>query len=435
MKNPELADYREVMRQCVKCGACQAKCPAYRLRRREGAVARGKIALAQALTEASVDGAINLEKALLRDLDFCLLCGSCASACPNAVPTPEIVAAARRLIKAKNGATALERGVSQLTASPKLLKVAAKAAALGETIMSGFAGKNIPADSGLRLRLPQAMAGRLLPRIPRRNLFDRLPERIAGQPGKPTIGFFVGCGLSYLFPDVGEKAVVLLARLGYEVIIPKTQACCGIPATSCGDGAAVESLAARNVSAFSTADVIVTACASCFSGLSSYRAMGVADFSEKVVEFSDFLVREKLLEQLIAPQKNAEKKIPPRRVTWHDPCHLQRHGLTSAPRKILNTLPDFEFVEMAGASLCCGLGGSFSLKHYADSKAIGAEKIVGLTASLAECVVTACPGCLVQLQDIISQAGLDMRAEHLVTVLDRAVTSSVEGYASDTIGA
>ena len=426
MKMPELADYREAMRQCVKCGACQAKCPTYRLARREGAVARGKIALAQAL----IDGEMGMEKALWRDLDFCLLCGGCAVACPNAVPTPEIVAAARRHLGGQRGPAALERGISWLTATPKLLKLAARMTATGQSIMSGFAGKNIPADSGLLLRLSPAMAGRALPRIPRRDLFDRLaerqadpPEKMVGQASKPTIGFFAGCGLTYLFPQVGERVVTLLTQLGYRVIVPKNQACCGIPATSCGDGAAVERLAARNVSAFSEVDVIVTACASCFSGIGDqYRAMGAADFSEKVVEFSDFLVREQLLDHLTTRQKEeGDGKItPPRRVTWHDPCHLKRHGLTSPPRKILGALPGVQFVEMAGASLCCGLGGSFSLKHYADSMAIGAEKIAGLAAIQADCLVTTCPGCLVQLQDIISQAKLPTRAVHLAELLETA---------------
>ncbi|HBT97001.1 MAG TPA: (Fe-S)-binding protein [Desulfobulbaceae bacterium] len=416
MKNPSLADYHEAMRQCVKCGACQAKCPTYRLTRREGAVARGKIALASALA----DGEIAMENALLRDLDFCLLCGGCATACPNAVPTPEIVAAVRREISAQRGFSPLTRGIARLTASPKLLKMAARMAAAGETLAPGIVAKRIPEESGLRLRLPKAMAGRLLPQIPRRNLFDRLPEKIAGQPGKPTIGFFAGCGLTYLFPHVGEMAVHLLNRLGYSVLFPKNQGCCGIPATSCGDGAAVERLAARNVNAFAGADIIVTACASCYSGIGAYRAMGAADFSGKTVEFCDFIVRERLQDILFAEKKDGadgNSPAPWRRVTWHDPCHLKRHGLTAAPRKILANLPGIDFIEMAGASLCCGLGGSFSLKHYDASKAIGAAKIPGLQASEAELVITSCPGCLVQLQDTISRAGLNIRVAHVVEVL------------------
>jgi len=413
MKNPSLADYREPMRQCVKCGACQAKCPTYRLTRREGAVARGKIALALALA----DGEIAMEKALLRDLDFCLLCGGCVTACPNAVPTPEIVAAARREVSARRGFSPLARGIAQVTASPKLLQMTAKMAALGSAMAPGMVAERIPQESGLRLRLPKAMAGRLLPQIPRRNLFDRLPEKIAGQPGKPTIGFFAGCGLTYLFPQVGEMAVALLNRLGYSVLLAKTQGCCGIPATSSGDGEAVERLAARNVSAFAEADMIVTACASCYSGLGAYRAMGAEDFADKVVEFTDFIAREDLLDRLLGEKKDDDNSVTPRRVTWHDPCHLKRHGLTTAPRKILAKLPGVEFVEMPRADLCCGLGGSFSLKHYGASKAIGAGKIMGLAASGAEVVATSCPGCLVQLQDTISQAGLNIRAAHLLEIL------------------
>jgi len=416
MKNPSLADYREPMRQCVKCGACQAKCPTYRLTRREGAVARGKIALAAALA----DGEIGMENGLLSDLDFCLMCGGCVTACPNAVPTPEIVGAARREISAQHGFSALSKGISQLTASPKLLKMAAKTAAAGQAFAPGIFADKIPQQSGLRLRFPKAMAGRLLPHIPRRNLFDRLPEKIAGQPAKPTIGFFAGCGLTYLFPHIGEMAAALFNRLGYEVVIPRTQACCGIPATSCGDGAALERLAAQNAAAFAGLDFIVTACASCFAGIGdNYRALGLADFADKVVEFSDFFVRQGLLERLLEERKNNEegKSEPLQRLTWHDPCHLTRHGLTAAPRKILAALPGIEFVDMVGASLCCGLGGSFSLKHYGAARAIGAAKVPGLQESRAELVVTSCPGCLVQLQDIISQAGLNMRAAHVVEIM------------------
>jgi glycolate oxidase iron-sulfur subunit len=416
MKTLTLADYREAMRQCVKCGACQAKCPTYRLTRREGAVARSKIALAAALS----DGGIGMENELLSDLDFCLMCGGCVTACPNAVPTPEIVGAARREISAQRGFSALSKGISQLTASPKLLRMAAKTAAAGQALAPGIIADKIPQQSGLRLRFPKAMAGRLLPRIPRKNLFDRLPEKIFGQPDEPTIGFFVGCGLTYLFPHIGEMVVTLFNRLGYQVVVPRAQACCGIPATSCGDGAALERLAAQNAAAFAGVDVIVTACASCFAGIGdNYRAMGLAEFAGKVVEFSDFFLRQGLIDRLFGEKKDGAeaKNNPPQRLTWHDPCHLKRHGLTAAPRKILAALPGIEFVDMDGADLCCGLGGSFSLKHYAPSKAIGAAKIPGLQASGAEAIVTSCPGCLVQLQDIISQAGLNMRAAHLAEVM------------------
>ncbi|MDR3090234.1 MAG: (Fe-S)-binding protein [Desulfobulbaceae bacterium] len=413
-----LADYREVMRRCVKCGACQAKCPTYRLTRREGAVARGKVALALAL----VDKEISIENALLRDMDFCLMCGSCLTACPNNIPTPEIVAAARREISGQRGLSPLARGLSFITSSPRVLSLAAKIAA--NSAFARVAAEKIPAISGLRLRFPKEMAGRILPEIPRRNLFARLPERLPGQAGKAIIGFFAGCGLTYLYPHIGEMAARLLHRLGYSLIIPRNQGCCGIPALSCGDGATADALAARNAAAFAEfaeVDVIVTACASCFSGLRGYDGQcggktAEADFYRKVIEFSQFLAREELARLVALHQKSAGQATKARRVTWHDPCHLKSHGLTAPPRQILAALPGLKFREAEGANLCCGLGGSFSLKHYAASQAIGAAKIEGLRASGADLVVTACPGCLAQLQDSISQAGLNMRAVHLAEI-------------------
>ena len=415
MKTKTLTDYQAEMQQCVKCGHCQAHCPTYLISQREGAVARGKIALATAVAA----GEVTLEDRLREDIDFCLMCGSCVQSCPNRVPTPEIVGALRREISAEKGLSALGRGVALLTGSPLAMKAAVKGGALLRPLWA----RRVPDSSGLHLRLPPAgMAGRTLPELPFRNLFDRLPEFSPGQPGMPTVGFFAGCGISYLYPQVGEAMVAVLRGLGYGVYLPRAQRCCGIPALSSGNGQLVEELAAVNVAAFAARSVtaIVTACASCFGGISAHyqEMMAPAEFTGKVVEFSIFLQREGVVGRLAAMEKWPQRQL----VTYHDPCHLKSHGITSEPRQLLRALPNIEFVEMDGAAPCCGLGGSFSARHYPESKKIGAAKIDGLQASGASLVTTACPGCMLQLQDIINHAGLDMRVVHILELLAEALT-------------
>ncbi len=414
-KNKSLQDFEKVIRECVKCGVCQAHCPTYQVSKKEGQVARGKIALAAAL----LDGETGLEERLQQDVSMCLMCGSCVNKCPNKVPTHEIVGAIRRQITDNQGLSLIGKGVATLLGSPVLMKTLSK----GGALLSPLVLKKVPESSGLRLRFPTPfMKDRTVPKIAFRNLFDRVPEFIEGRADKPVVGFFAGCSITYAYPEIGEIMVSILQRMGYSVYVPRAQQCCGIPALSSGNGRQVEQLAETNVDAFSQKKVqyIITACASCNGGIGEYyRTMkaNYDDFTGKVVDFSVFLKKEGLFEELAGVKKWPER-VP---VTYHDPCHLKNQGITREPRELLRALPNVDFVEMESASICCGLGGTFSVYHYEASKAIGARKIQGLRESKAELIATACPGCIMQLQDIINHADLPVRAVHILELLAEAL--------------
>ncbi len=414
-KNKSLQDFDKVIRECVKCGVCQAHCPTYNVSKREGDVARGKIALAAAL----LDGEAGLEERLQQDISMCLMCGSCVNKCPNKVPTNEIVGAIRRQITDNQGLSFVGKGVSTLLGSKVLMKTLSKSGAMFSPLLL----KKVPETSGLRLRFPiPFMKNRTVPKIAFRNLFDRVPEFIEGRPDKPVIGFFAGCSITYAYPEIGEMMISILQRMGYSVHIPRSQQCCGIPALSSGNGKLVEELAETNVSAFKNREVkyIITACASCNGGIGEYYRTMKADFddfTEKVIDFSVFLKQEGLFEELAAMEKWPERM----KVTYHDPCHLKTQGITKEPRQLLRSLPNVDFVEMENASTCCGLGGTFSVYHYEASKAIGRRKVAGLVESGAERIATACPGCIMQLQDVINHAGLKVRAVHLLELMVEAL--------------
>lgn len=414
-KNKRLQDFEKVIRECVKCGICQAHCPTYQVSKKEGAVARGKIALAAAL----LDGEAGLEERLQQDISMCLMCGSCVNKCPSKVPTHEIVGAIRRQITDNQGLSLIGRGVSTLLGSPVLLKTISK----GGAVLSPLVFKKVPESSGLRLRFPAScMKDRTVPKIAFRNLFDRVPEFIEGRADKPVVGFFAGCSITYAYPEIGESMVAILQRMGFSVYMPRSQQCCGIPALSSGNGRLVEQLAETNVGAFSKKKVryIITACASCNGGIGEYYHTMKADYDDftgKVIDFSVFLKQEGLFAELAGMAK-LQKKV---KVTYHDPCHLKLQGITKEPRELLRALANVDFVEMENASTCCGLGGTFSVHHYKASKAIGARKIEGLKDSGAELIATACPGCIMQLQDIINHARLPVRAVHILELLAEAL--------------
>ncbi len=420
-RNKSLQDFSDVMQSCVKCGACQAYCPAYIATKKEGAVARAKISLAASFLDKETE----LDPGLLDDISMCLMCGSCVTKCPNKVPTHEIVGALRREITGQQGLSRVGKGVAAVTGSRTLMKGLSKSGSLFSPLFL----KKIPQTSGLTLRFPQGtgMQGRTVPSPQFRNLFDRVPEFVEGVPGMDTVGFFAGCAISYLYPEIGEKMVRVLNGMGFSVVVPRKQQCCGIPALSSGNGKLVETLADRNVAVFAKAGVsrIVTACASCNGAIGEqYRSMeGVpASFTDLVIDFSVFVQEQGLVAELASQKKTAH----PVKVTYHDPCHLKVQGITAEPRELLRALPQVEFVEMENAAACCGLGGTFSVYHYETSKKIGARKMSGLKESGAELIATGCPGCIMQLQDSINHAELSVKAVHLLDLLAEALPAPVK---------
>lgn len=415
-KLKDLEELREEIEQCVKCGACRAHCPVFGAEHREGRVARGKIALSKAV----LDGQVDFEKKVVEELSQCLLCGSCCAQCPNKVPTEEIVAAARRRIAAEQGLSSFGKGVAAVLGRPRLMNALAKTGGA----FSALLFRKLPENSGLRLRFPAPYldAARTLPPLTSKPFRERVPEVIPGQPGQPTIAFFTGCGINYMYPAIGEAFLKALQFLGVTIVIPGDQGCCGLPAVSAGAGETVERLAEQNLAALTRrpVDYVVTACASCNAGLGKiYAEMGpeFAELSRKTKDIFVFLAEHGLPEKLAALPRT-EKRT---KVTYHDPCHLRTRGITREPRLILQSLPQVEFVEMEAAGTCCGLGGTYSVYHYGHSRKIGAKKAGHIAVSGAKLVATDCPGCIMQLQDSINHAGGSQRAVHILELLAEAL--------------
>ncbi len=416
-----LGSYREEIGRCVKCGACRAHCPVFGAEKHEARVARGKIALAHALLQGDID----LEKRFLIEMSQCLLCGSCYAQCPNKLHTERIVAAARREIARRKGLSTFSKGLVEALDRPGLMELLTKSGA----VVSKWLLKQVPEHSGLRLRLPIPYIDfeRTLPELTSNPFRDRHPEVIPGQPGKPIVLLFSGCGLNHLHPQSGEALLEALRWMGVTVLLPKHQVCCGLPAVSAGAGTTVESLAEKNLAVFGRYryDYIVTACASCHSGLTQlYPQLGssFAFLNDTVKDVAAFLMELGMAEKLNRQPKSEQ----PVRVTYHDPCHLRHHGVTTHARGLLSALPQVNFVEMEAAGTCCGLGGTYSVAHYDTSKKIGAKKAAHIADSGAQLVATDCPGCIIQLQDSINHAGGQQRAVHLLDLVAEALRRDVD---------
>lgn len=412
-----LADYRPQMAQCVKCGLCRAHCPVFAERGRETAVARGKITLAQAL----LDGDIGPDDKVAESLSQCLLCGTCSRHCPNQVPVDSMVLAARRELAAHRGRSLLSRSLAAVLRRPRLMQMLA----FGVPRFAGLLFHRVPRQSGLRLRfsLPMVSRQRSLPAFARNSFRRSHAEYHPGNPDRPLVALFTGCMINFIYPQAGEGALRALTALGFNVVIPRDQGCCGLPALSAGDGATAGELAANNLRAFSLHNPahIVALCASCHSGMTRYFCdLGPAyeKLSLRVTDIHTLLVDaglEAVLQGLPRPAT-----VPG--AALHLPCHL-RHDpqQAAAPGRLLDALTSTEWVPMDRSEACCGLGGTFSLYHYATSQRLGAIKAEAFRQSGADRLVTACPGCIMQLQDSLDQAGLPQRACHILELLGEAL--------------
>ncbi|MCJ7746698.1 MAG: (Fe-S)-binding protein [Desulfobacterales bacterium] len=412
-----LSSLKEIAEKCVRCGICQSVCPVFAEIQREAAVARGKVSLIQKILSGDAGYSQKMSTYLLQ----CLGCGACSENCPNGVRADELILAARALMVEKRGLSLpkwliLRKILNSVYLLPMLLKTG--------SLLQGLILKRIPKESGLHLRfsLPYLNKDRFIPSLATPFFLDRYPNEVGAEDTKKRIGLFSGCSINYLFPSIGESTLRLLTRNHFSVILPKEQTCCGLPAYGSGDIETAKSLAQKNIKAFAHSDQILVPCASCFYFLKEgYVKLFPGDeevksFSQKIVEPSTFFLG------LIKPPPQGDRPLGPDkkfRVTFHDPCHLRRGmKIFQEPRRLLQCLPGVEFVEMKRPDRCCGMAGSFNLIYYNLSKKILRHKLDDIEATKADYVVTACLGCMIQLQDGIHQRKMKTKAIHFVDLLD-----------------
>jgi glycolate oxidase iron-sulfur subunit len=410
---------KEIAEKCVRCGICQSVCPVFEEVRKETAVARGKVTLIRKLLTEEAPYSKRLSTYVLQ----CLGCGACTENCPNGVEADTLILAARALMVEQKGFSLPKRVIFRgILRSIHLLPMLLKAGSL----LQGLLLKRIPKESGLHLRfsLPYLDKERWIPSIATPFFLNRFPEEEEGERGEGRIGLFSGCSINYLFPSIGEATMRILARNGFSIVLPKEQTCCGLPAYGSGDIETAKSLAQKNMKAFaqSNIDHIIAPCASCFYFIKEgYLKLFPSDeevksFCQKIVEPSTFFLG------LMGSPPQGDRPLSPDkklRVTFHDPCHLRRGmKIFQEPRRLLQSLPRVEFVEMKRPDRCCGMAGSFNFIYYDLSKRILKHKLDDIEATKAEAVVTSCMGCMMQLKDGIHQRKMKTKVIHLINVLD-----------------
>jgi glycolate oxidase iron-sulfur subunit len=405
---------------CMRCGTCQAFCPIYKETGLEAHVARGKIALLEMLADEVLRDAAGVKERL----DLCLMCGSCQANCPSGVKVLDIFFKARAFLTGYFGLSPVKRAIFRgLLSNPRLfdtvLSISAKFQGIFTKPVNDMLG------SSCARVFSSLIGGRHFAPLAKRPFHDTAVARDTprGASGR-KIALFYGCVADKMFPHIAESVLTVCDHHGIGVYMPHGQACCGIPALSSGDRATFEKLVVMNMALFGDHDfdALVTPCATCTSTIKKVWPMlsgdlpeatraAIAPLAEKTMDISAYLV-----DQVgIAPAPETAPGAVA--VTYHDPCHLKKSlGVSVEPRTLIKANPRYRLVEMEGADSCCGSGGSFTLQHYDLSKRIGKRKRDNIVATDATVVATSCPACMLQIGDMLSQAGDRLALRHPVEI-------------------
>lgn len=419
--NSLLGPLQNEISRCLKCGICMAECPTYIATRDESMVARGRLAL----VEAVVDGKLNASEKYEDILSKCTSCLSCVSNCPCGIDPVKIFNAAKGEYFSKNGSDLITKIILKYFVNKErplypLFK------------LMGMANKmlyeRIPAEGWLKELLPFFRDGfkKSLPPMGTRNLKNEVPEIIKTKNPVMRVVFFTGCMTDFVYPNVGHDIINILKANNIETIIPKNITCCGAPAYYLGDHVTALNLAEKNHEILSqlNPDYIITSCATCGKVLKSVYSIllnkngDFKNFSEKVIDIHKFITTHIAIKN----KTNSTSKV---KVTYHDPCHLKRgQGVFLEPREILKSLPWVEFIEMDEPDACCGGAGGFNLKHYDLSLKIGKRKVDSIKRTGADIVVTGCPSCQMQLMDLLNRANYNRPVLHTVELLNGLPSNS-----------
>ena len=410
--------------RCVHCGLCLNACPTYRELRVEMDSPRGRIyQMAQVAS-----GAAPISPSYIEHIELCLACRGCETACPSGVQYGRLVEAARAEIENQ----------IQRPWHVRLLRWFVFGKLLPSKLNLGVVGTLLYFYQVSGLKKLVRMLGFLPARL--REMESLAPEietpfffgyygRVLPPEGaqKYRVAFMAGCIANISFARLNEATVRVLQKNGCEVSIPRTQTCCGALHVHAGIREKARELARRNIDALLEGeyDAIITNAGGCGSTLKEYGELleHAPAYAEKARRFSG-LVKD-VNEFLASIELNRDMKPLSMTVTYQDSCHLA-HGqkIRSAPRKLLNAVPGLQLREMPLSDLCCGSAGIYNVVHTGMSMALLRKKMDSVNGTGAQAIVTANPGCMLQLSAGVQKFGQGQRVAHVVQILDEAYSKA-----------
>ncbi|MED1379194.1 glycolate oxidase [Bacillus mycoides] len=417
---------------CMRCGFCLPTCPTYiQSGYKESHSPRGRIALMKAV----VDGLIEPDEDVEDTLNVCLGCRACEPVCPSGVNYGHLLEEARDIINQNKKFSMPVRVVRKVVFEglfPHQNRMRTLTGLIGFYQRSGL--QTLTHKTGIMKLFPETLATMdlVLPKVPKMKAMKDRPEFLPAEVAKKKqVAFFTGCLMDTMFLETNNATMKLLQLAGCDIVIPKTQSCCGALHGHAGEKSGAKELAKRNIEAFEdlNIDYIITNAGGCGAYLVDYDyllkddpkwAERAKQFVSKIKDITAILVE-------LDFHKRNDLRLTPQIITYQDSCHLRNVMRTSSePRMLLEAIQGATYREMKDADRCCGSAGIYNIVHSELSMEFLDYKMDRVHETDAATIVTANPGCLLQMKLGIEREGLShkMRGIHIVDLLLEAIETN-----------
>ena len=387
----EHTEYLSELLKCVRCGSCKALCPIYDEIATEAMGTRGRLALLRGLSSGLIS-----PSPILNDRIFsCTLCGTCSGLCPPGVDIREVIYHGRSILRKTDKRRRLLRVLTNFCI--KKPRLSFKALSMIQHILFPYLHRK-----GL---IP------FQPELPEYYLTDRHHVFTVSKK-RGRVAIFTGCTVNFLYPQFGESLISVLHRLGYEVILPVGEVCCGAPLRALGLEEEAVKLARKNFGIFSklNVDAVLSLCPTCTLTLKREYPKLIGEGIEMAADISSFFV-DKIESSQVSPLPSAMKTA-----LYHDPCHLKYGlGIEKEPREIIKKI-GIDLIK-AREERCCGFAGVFCFSHKELSQGLLHKCVKNYAESDAEMIITSCPGCIIQLSREIK----DRPVLHLIEAIEEVI--------------
>ncbi|HVV76827.1 MAG TPA: heterodisulfide reductase-related iron-sulfur binding cluster [Mycobacteriales bacterium] len=406
---------RDLIADCVHCGFCLPTCPTYLLWGEEMDSPRGRIYLMKNV----LDGA-PMDDSTIQHFDACLGCMACVTACPSGVQYDVLIETTRSEVETHRASrsarrTAVRRLIFATFPYPRRLRAL-------RPLLRAYQATGAQRVARRRMRGTLSTMAGLVPPLGVRQAVPAVTPPVG--PQRMRVGMLLGCVQREFFPGVNAATARVLAAEGCEVVAPAGQQCCGALSLHSGRESEAITRAKRLITTFEAAhvDAVVVNAAGCGSSMKEYGRLlaGEPAWARRAATFS---AKCRDVSELLAELGPVATRHPlPVVAAYHDACHLSHaQGVRAQPRDLLSAIPGLELREIPEPDICCGSAGIYNLVNPQPARELGERKAANVRTTGASLLITANPGCLMQIDSALRRDGQPIVLAHTIEVLDASI--------------